>query len=629
MKRLLVITLVVLTACTTAPLPPPASFSTRPGPTAIHGAVTDNSGVALPGATVTVTGPQGTLSAVTDANGSFAINSLGPGPYLITAELAGLQAASYSVTVVSGNTTLVPLTLGLGSVAETITVTAQAPIIATASSSASSIIATGNPPSPSRPRTRVNAPLPVSAAVFAEPTPPARPQYASFADHGFIHASQQRVTTFAIDVDRASYANIRRFLTQGHIPPRDAVRIEEMVNYFTYDYPPPTGSDPFSITTEIAGCPWNPSNRLLRIGIHGRNLDQWKMAPNNLVFLLDVSGSMSPPQRLPLLQQAFRVLVDQLRAEDRVAIVVYAGTEGLVLPSTSGADKQAILHALNSVHSGGSTAGAAGIELAYKVAQENFIKGGNNRVILATDGDFNVGISSIPALQTLIEQKRETGVFLSTIGVGDDNFQDALMETLADKGNGNYNYLDSLSEAEKVFRRELTGTLVTIAKDVKVQLDFDPAYVASYRQIGYENRALANEDFEDDKKDAGELGAGHSVTALYEIVPRGSTKGTVGTIMLRYKEPQGSVSRPVGATIVDEGRSVFEASPDLQFAAAVAEMGMLLRNSPHKGTSSWEEVAHLANLSRGADLDGMRGEFATLVKSAQLKTSGDQMAIGK
>ncbi len=638
MKRLLVFTLVVLTACTTAPLPPPAAISMRSGPTAIHGAVTDNSGAALPGATVTVTGPQGTLSAVTDANGSFAINSLGPGRYMITAQLTGFQAASYSVTVVSGNTTIVPLSLGFGSVSETITVTADAPLVTTTSSTASSVISTGTPPSPSRPRARINTPPPAPApvavpapapAALAEPISPARPQYASFADHGFIDAGQQRVTTFAIDVDRASYANIRRFLTQGHMPPRDAVRIEEMVNYFTYDYPQPTGSDPFSITTEIAGCPWNPSNRLLRVGIQGRNLDQWKMAPNNLVFLLDVSGSMSPPQRLPLLQQAFRVLVDQLRAEDRVAIVVYAGSEGLVLPSTSGADKQAILYALNSLRSGGSTAGAAGIELAYKVAQENFIKGGNNRVILATDGDFNVGISSIPALQTLIEQKRESGVFLSTIGVGDNNFQDAVMETLADKGNGNYNYLDSLSEAEKVFRRELTGTLVTIAKDVKVQLDFDPAYVASYRQIGYENRALANEDFEDDKKDAGELGAGHSVTALYEIVPRGSTKGTVGTITLRYKEPQGSVSTPVSATVIDQGKSVFEASPDLQFAAAVAEMGMLLRNSPNKGTSSWEEVAHLANLSRGADLDGMRGEFATLVKSAQLKTSGDQMAIGK
>jgi Ca-activated chloride channel homolog len=378
----------------------------------------------------------------------------------------------------------------------------------------------------------------------------------------------------------------------------------------------------------VSGCPWNAGNRLLRIGIQGRNLEQWKMAPNNLVFLIDVSGSMDRPESLPLVKQALRVLVDQLRAEDRVAIVVYAGSSGLVLPSTSGADKRTILAAIDNLQAGGSTAGGEGIELAYRVAQDHFLRGGNNRVILATDGDFNVGVTSIDGLQKLIEKKRESGVFLTTIGVGAVNYQDALMETLADKGNGNYAYLDTLKEAEKVFRSELTGTLVTIAKDVKVQLDFDPSTVASYRQIGYENRAMANKDFDDDTKDAGELGAGHSVTALYEIVPRAS-HGPVATIKLRYKEPNGSASKLVESTAVDEGRSAYEASPDMQFAAAVAEMGMLLRNSPQKGSASWEDVVQLARMSRGVDLDGMRGEFGTLVESAKLMLDPDRVAVGK
>ncbi len=453
----------------------------------------------------------------------------------------------------------------------------------------------------------------VAGGIIASP----EPQYAAFKDHEFASTKDAAVTTFAIDVDRASYANIRRFLTQGLVPPPEAVRIEEMINYFKYRYPQPKGDEPFSITTEVAGCPWNPNNRLLRIGIQGRNLEQWKMAPNNLVFLLDVSGSMAPPARLPLLQSAFRVLVNQLRAEDRVAIVVYAGAAGLVLPSTSGADKDTIVAALDRLRAGGSTAGAAGIELAYKVAQENFLENGNNRVILATDGDFNVGVSHYAELEKMIEEKRKTGIFLSTIGVGDDNYHDARMEMLADKGNGNYAYLDSLKEAVKVFKHELTGTLVTIAKDVKVQLEFDPRYVASYRQIGYENRALKNEDFDDDTKDAGELGAGHSVTALYEIVPTSEARGTVATIRLRYKEPKGDVSRLLTASAVDGGKSAYDASPDMQFAAAVAEMGMLLRNSPHKGTASFADMDKLARIAQGEDLDGTREEFVALIDSAR------------
>jgi len=341
------------------------------------------------------------------------------------------------------------------------------------------------------------------------------------------------------------------------------------------------------------------------------------MAPNNLVFLIDVSGSMNDPRKLALLQQAFGVLVDGLRAEDRVALVVYAGAAGLVLPPTSGADKETIMSAIGRLQAGGSTAGGAGIELAYKIARQNFRKDGNNRVILATDGDFNVGVSSAHDLEKLIEEKRRSGVFLSVIGVGTGNLQDAKMETLANKGNGNYSYLDSLQEAEKVFRSELTGTLVTIARDVKVQLEFDPRMVASYRQIGYENRALANKDFDDDEKDAGELGAGHSVTALFEIVPASQSRGRIASLRLRYKEPQGATSRPVVAEVVDHGTSAYEASPDMQFAAAVAELGMLLRESPHKGDATWDDVFALAKIAQGADIDGTRGEFVKLAERAR------------
>jgi Ca-activated chloride channel homolog len=469
-------------------------------------------------------------------------------------------------------------------------------------------------------------------AAIQAPPPPSEvvnePQYASLADHEFIDTKKEATTTFAIDVDRASYTNVRRFLTAGLVPPPGAVRVEEMLNYFTYSYPQPAGPHPFTITTEVAGCPWNANNRLLRIGIQGRNLEEWRMAPNNLVFLIDVSGSMQPPARLPLLKSAFRLLVDKLRAEDRVAIVVYAGAAGLALPSTSGADKQTIIGALDRLEAGGSTAGAQGIQLAYDVAKQNFIAGGNNRVILATDGDFNVGITSHDDLLKLIEQRRDDGVYLTTLGVGDDNYSDARMEMLADHGNGNYAYLDNLKEAEKVFGRELTGTLVTIAKDVKVQLEFNPALVQSYRQIGYEDRALANKDFDDDTKDAGELGAGHSVTALYEIVPATTARGRVASLRLRYKQPAGTTSQLITAEAVDDGRNIHEASPDLQFASAVAEFAMLLRDSESKGTSSYADALALARVSRGVDLDGTREEFLRLIESSRA-ISGEGRAIAR
>ncbi len=454
----------------------------------------------------------------------------------------------------------------------------------------------------------------------------AHPTYAKIEEHDFFNTDKNAITTFSIDVDRASYANIRRFLAHNQLPPPDAVRIEEMVNYFTYALPQPKGDDPFSITTEVSGCPWNPQHRLMRVAIQGRNLDEWKMAPNNLVFLLDVSGSMSPPERLPLIKSAFRLLVERLRPQDKVSIVVYAGAAGVVLPPTSGADKAAILASLDRLQAGGSTAGAQGIELAYKMAEESFNSDGNNRVILATDGDFNVGTSSIDDLQKLIEEKREKKIFLTTIGVGDDNYRDDMLEMLADKGNGNYAYLDSMKEAEKVFKSELTGTLVTIAKDVKVQIQFDPARVESYRQIGYENRALENKDFEDDTRDAGELGAGHSVTALYEIVPKMKSNGSIAAVRLRYKQPTGDVSKLITSSVVDEGVSEYAASADMKFAAAVAEFGMLLRNSPHKAKASYEDVASLARSARGADIDGYRDELLRMVDTSQSLMAPNRVA---
>ena len=453
-----------------------------------------------------------------------------------------------------------------------------------------------------------------------------QPSYAHVEEHDYFDTKTANMTTFSIDVDRASYANVRRFLAHNQLPPPDAVRIEEMVNYFTYALPQPKGDEPFSITSEVSGCPWNDKHRLMRVALQGRNLDEWKMAPNNLVFLLDVSGSMQPPERLPLIKSAFRLLVNQLRAQDSVAIVVYAGAAGVVLPPTSGADKRTIIDALDRLQAGGSTAGAQGIELAYKTAEESFKKDGNNRVILATDGDFNVGVSSVEELQKLIEEKRQHNIFLTTIGVGDDNYRDDMLEMLADKGNGNYAYLDSMKEAEKVFKSELTGTLVTIAKDVKVQIEFDPNRVESYRQIGYENRALENKDFEDDTKDAGELGAGHSVTALYEIVPKGGGKGEIAKVRLRYKQPHGDTSQLIASAVVDNGASEYGASSDQKFAAAVAELGMLLRDSKHKGTSSFADVATLARSARGADVDGYRDELLRMVDTSNALKARNQVA---
>jgi Ca-activated chloride channel homolog len=558
----------------------------------VGGVVTDSTGGALPGVTITVTAPgQPTRTEVTNAEGKWTIRGLAPARYTVTASLEGFNTTQMSITLHDEKPLTTAMQLSMATISEAITVAAESPVVGR-SYSVSASYAVHN-----------------DFAASVE-------NYKHFEDHGFVDANKEKTTTFAIDVDRASYANVRRHLTGGERPPEDAVRIEEMINYFAYDYPQPEGKDPFAVVSEVASCPWNAKHRLVRIGVQGRNLEQWRMAPNNLVFLVDVSGSMRGAERLPLVKQAFHVLIDELRAEDRVAIVVYAGRAGLVLPSTSGADKDAIRAAINSLDADGSTAGEAGIQLAYKAAKDAFVENGNNRVILATDGDFNVGVSNIDELQELIEKKRESGIDLSVLGVG-ANLNDALMETLADKGNGNYAVLDSLQEAKKVFGQELTGTLVTIAKDVKVQVVFDPAKVASYRQIGYENRALANEDFDNDAKDAGELGAGHSVTALYEIEPRGDAQGEIATLRLRYKLPRAWRSTLMTTSIVDRGINASEASRDFQFTAAVAQLGMLLRKSPHAGTATWDDALSLAKIARGEDLDGTRAELVALIEKAK------------
>ena len=479
-----------------------------------------------------------------------------------------------------------------------------------------------------------------SMAVSGEVAPPAmsREGYDAIAESPFLDVVTAPLSTFAIDVDTASYANVRRFITQQRLPPPDAVRIEELLNYFDYAYPAPTGAVPFSVNAEVAEAPWNPAHRLVHVGLQGRRIETADLPPANLVFLLDVSGSMNSPDKLPLLKQAFALLVDQLRPQDHVAIVVYAGAAGLVLPSTAGDEQGTINEALDSLEAGGSTAGGEGIELAYAVAREHFVKGGTNRVILATDGDFNVGTSSDGELVRLIEAERESGVFLTILGFGTGNYQDAKMEKLSNAGNGNAAYIDSALEARKVLVNEIGGTLVTIAKDVKVQVEFNPARVKAYRLIGYENRLLAARDFNDDRKDAGELGAGHSVTALYEIVPAGAAEdvGTVDplkyqrvtatgvapsgelmTIKLRYKQPEGDVSALITGTIADEGLTLTQTSDAFRFASAVAELGLLLRESPHQGRADHAALIERARGALGTDVHGYRRDFVALAEAAR------------
>jgi len=489
-------------------------------------------------------------------------------------------------------------------------------------------------------RFRCGVPSPFSAASRLPAEALQNESYAPIREVEFVTARENPLSTFSIDVDTASYSNVRRFLEQEMIPPADAIRTEELINYFRYDYPQPSGENAFSVNLEMNRAPWNPEHELVRVGLKGREISAEGRGPANLVFLVDVSGSMNSPDKLPLLQRSLSALVENLSEDDRVAIVTYAGSSGLVLDSTQGKAKREILDAIANLRSGGSTNGSGGIKQAYETARQNFLKGGNNRVILCTDGDFNVGVTDQGGLQKLIETERESGVFLSVLGFGTGNLKDSTMETLADKGNGNYAYIDSISEGRKVLVEQMGSTLFTIAKDVKIQVEFNPARVAGYRLIGYGNRLLAKEDFNNDKIDAGEIGAGHTVTALYEIIPAGqSVQGSpsvdplkyqqpeqkvvtasneILTVKVRYKAPDGQKSSlleiPLAASEIP---SPDKASEDFRFAAAVAAFGMKLRGSPHVGEIKWTEIQDIARGALGKDPGSYRAEFLTLIEKAK------------
>ena len=596
--------------------------------------VVRNAGSQQPIAGASVIADGQTASAPTDAAGHYVLRlSITEGPATITvrARAIGYQVAAQSVSTkrdtVTADFSLKPAIAALEEM-----VVAAAPAVALRGQVPFSVAKIAGP------RGSLTASLSDralrAAAGRADTTSFNTEEYARIEDNPFLGVTGNPLSTFSVDVDRASYANVRRFINGGSMPPKDAVRIEELINYFPYHYAAPQGRDPVSITTDVVAAPWNPSHRVVRIGLQSRRIETANLPPSNLVFLIDVSGSMDMPEKLPLVKQAFALLVDQLRPQDRVAIVVYAGNAGLVLPSTSGRDKPAILEAINRLEAGGSTAGGAGIKLAYDIAKQNFMREGNNRVILATDGDFNVGVSSTSELTRLIEERRAEGTYLTVLGFGMGNLKDSRMEQLADKGNGNYAYVDDLLEAKKTLVHELGATLVTVAKDVKLQVEFNPSAVQAYRLIGYENRLLRNEDFADDKKDAGDMGAGHSVTALYEVIPSGvkpdvevrtppslryqeertSTRAGKGDELLfvnvRYKPPTDSVSRLLQHPVPNR---VTTADDDLRFALAVAGYGMLLRDSPYKGRFTYEDARSMASAARGADPEGYRAGFVALV----------------
>ena len=491
------------------------------------------------------------------------------------------------------------------------------------------------------PSVRVQGQVYQKQALFYYPQAPvSTEEYSAISENRFKLALDEPLSTFSIDVDAASYSNMRRFINQGQMPEADAIRTEELVNYFSYNYAKPTGNDPVKISTEVGICPWNTKHRLVRIGLKAKEIAGDDLPASNLVFLIDVSGSMFGPTRLDLVKSSLKLLINNLRAKDRVSIVVYAGAAGLVLPSTSGSDKQKIREALDNLVAGGSTAGGAGIKLAYKIAKDNFIKEGNNRIILCTDGDFNVGVSSTGDLESLIEKERKSGVFLTVLGYGMGNYKDNKMQVLAEKGNGNHAYIDNLQEANKVLVSEFGGTIYTVAKDVKLQVEFNPAIVQGYRLIGYESRLLNKEDFNDDTKDAGEMGAGHTVTAFYEVIPVGIQSNFTGnvdplkyqqevkkvkksyvdskdllTVKMRYKLPDSDVSKKIEIPLVDNKTD--DVSSDFRFASAVAMFGQLLRKSDYKGDATYDKVISLAKKGLDNDAQGYRREFIRLVESVK------------
>ncbi len=585
----------------------------------IAGTVRTEKSAPIAGAQVRVQGNN--RSATTATNGSYRIDSVPIGATVLVVRSLGRSPETRAVTVTEGGVTRADFVLK------------DDPL------RLDEVVVTGT----AEGATRLAMPFTVMKRAAVARERYNTEEYARIYENAWQAPLATPLSTFSIDVDAASYTNIRRFVGDGQLPPKDAVRIEEMINYFPYDYAEPSGEAPFSVTTELSAAPWHPGHRLALIGLQGRRIPMEALPPNNLVFLLDVSGSMDDPRKLPLVKSAFRLLVNQLRPQDKVAIVVYAGAAGLVLPPTSGDRKDIILDALERLEAGGSTAGAAGIQLAYETARKNFLTEGNNRVILATDGDFNVGVSSDGELTRLIEEERGHGVFLTVLGFGTGNLKDAKMEQLADKGNGHYAYVNDVLEARKVFVQELGATLLTLAKDVKIQVEFNPARVAAYRLIGYENRVMADKDFNDDAKDAGDLGAGHAVTALYEIVPVGGPldvkvgkvdylkyqpndpsdrQTTVSgnedewmTVKLRYKDPKGSTSRLLARTVRGE---TLNPSETFRFASAVAGVGMLLRDSEYKGRLSYAALVAQARAAMGPDRDGYRSEFVRLTEKVAL-----------
>jgi Ca-activated chloride channel family protein len=585
----------------------------------VTGSVTDPAGAAIAGAQVELTSSQIGFErkSTTDSTGRYLFAGVPPGKYGLKVESPGFQIARRKIDVGAGAAVRADFALSLGSVSETVTVMS---------------VAGGSPAGPFRPRIPAQG---IRVRNYRFNTE----QYNHFQENEFSETRRDPLSTFSADVDTASYSNVRRFLRDGRLPPPDSIRIEELVNYFSYDYAEPAAGEPFSVAADVAGCPWKPEHTLLGVGMRTRSVDVASLPAANLVFLIDVSGSMNMPNKLPLVKQSMRLLVEQLREQDRVGIVVYAGMAGMALEPTPGSEKGRILEVIDSLVAGGSTHGSQGIQRAYQFARESFIQSGNNRVILATDGDFNVGVSSDGELVRLIEQQRESGIFLTVLGFGMGNYKDSKMKMLADHGNGNYAYIDTLREARKVLVEQMAGTLLTVAKDVKLQVEFNPAHVKGWRLIGYESRVLRPEEFNDDKKDAGDLGAGTSVTALYELIPNGSAEKLrkvddlryqsttvkesakaskeVATVKFRYKRPDESESRVFSRAVMGSQRSFADAPAEMRFAAAVAEYGLLLRQSKFAAQASYEHAMSAAKQALGSDRHGHRAEFVELVRAAR------------
>ncbi|MBN2008550.1 von Willebrand factor type A domain-containing protein [candidate division KSB1 bacterium] len=614
-----------------------ASYAFAPTTGTITGTITSKStGKPLAGVNVTVDNTS--FGDATDGRGHYTIKNVPSGRYSLTVSMLGfISETAQNVIVNASKTTTVDFDLTETSPAsEEVIIKTEQPVMDQDKSMLQRIKQKLSG------EKKMDAVMGMSEVrMLAAPAPCVADfnteEYRTITENEFFETMKKPLSTFSIDVDAASYSNTRRFLTQGQLPPKDAVRIEEFINYFDYDYPEPKANDPFSIYLEYSACPWNEQHNIVHIGLKGRSIQKDKQLKNNLVFLLDVSGSMNSPDKLPLLKKAFRLLVNELNPNDMISIVVYAGAAGLVLEPTPGSDKENILAAIDNLNAGGSTAGGAGIQLAYKTAKENLLKEGNNRIILATDGDFNIGVSSTSELTRLVEDKRKEGIFLTILGFGMGNIKDNRLEQLADKGNGNYAYIDNIMEAKKVLVNEIGATLFTIAKDVKIQVEFNPAKIKSYRLVGYENRLLTDKDFEDDTKDAGEIGAGHTVTALYEVVPadnqpedyklkyqetkvnkNATSSDEALTVRIRYKQPDGSTSTEIVNVVKDKPLALSKTSDNYRFSVAVAEFGMILRDSQFKGNANMKNVTQLAKASLAKDEFGYRAEFVRLVDTAEL-----------